>query len=91
MYCEVDVPELELILFVQTQWALMFVCLDRALTLQKVHTYSALQDLVLIHTQVVTCFTQLMDDSEDIPDLQNKKYKNFHLERLVSPPVSVPP
>ena len=47
---EVDVLELELVLFVRTRWASMFMCLDRALTLQKVRTYSALQDLVLIHT-----------------------------------------
>jgi hypothetical protein len=45
MCWEVDVPELELVLFVRTQWASMFVCLDRALTLQKVCTYIAWQDL----------------------------------------------
>jgi len=36
---EVEDPELELVLFVQTQWASMFDCLDRALTLQMVRTY----------------------------------------------------
>jgi hypothetical protein len=81
MCWEVNVPELKLMLFVRTQWALMFACLDRALTLQTVCTYTAWQDLLLIHRQAVTRFTQLMDDSEDVPPLQKKMYDEFHLSR----------
>jgi len=78
---EVDVPELELVLFVRTRWASMFACLDRALTLQTVCTYTAWQDLLLIHGQAVTRFTQLADDSEDVPPLRKKTYDEFHLSR----------
>jgi len=58
----------------------MFVCLDQALTLQTVHTYTVCQesqDHVLIYTQAITRFTQLADDSEDVPPLRNKKYSGF--------------
>jgi hypothetical protein len=81
---EVDDPELELVLFVQTRWGLMSACLDRALRLQLVRTYTpwAMQDGVLIHTQAVTCFTLLVDSSEDVPPLWKKKYRSFLLSKL---------
>ena len=63
----------------------MFMCLDQALTLQMVHTYTVcqeLQDHVLIHIQAITCFTQLADDSEDVPPLCNKKYSGFQLSKV---------
>jgi hypothetical protein len=59
----------------------MFACLERALALQQVRTYTAIQDLVLIHTQAVTHFTQLTDDSDDVPALRNKKYHMYRLTR----------
>jgi hypothetical protein len=40
-----------------------------------------MEDLVLIHTQAVTHFTQLADDSDDVPALQNKEYKSFQVSR----------
>ncbi|SRR5216683_3191602 len=82
---EVNDPELELVLFVRTRWGLMSACLDQALRLQSVCTYTpwAMQDLVLIHAQVVMCFTLLTDDSEDVPPLQKKKkYRSFLLSKL---------
>ena len=69
-------------LYVRTRWALMFNCLDRALTLQTVCTYRARQDSVLIHTQALTCFAQLADDSEEVPPLRNKKYSWWRLSKL---------
>jgi len=59
----------------------MFVCLDQALTLKTVHSYTAWHDLVLIHMQVVTRLTQLADYSEDVPPLRNKKYLSFQLSK----------
>jgi len=47
---EVNVPALELMLFVRTRWASMFVCLDRALTLEPVRTHTAWKDLTDSHT-----------------------------------------
>jgi len=55
----------------------MFDCLDRALTLQMVCTYTVWQDNVLTQSQAVKRFTQLADDSEDVPPLCNKKYSKF--------------
>jgi hypothetical protein len=81
---EVDDPELELVLFVRTRWGSMSACLDRALRLQSVRTYTpwAMQDLVLIHAQAITRFTLLADSSEDVPPLRKKKYRSFLLSRL---------
>ena len=79
---KVKAPELELILYVRTRWSSMFDCLDRALTLQMVHTYRAWQGSVLIHTQAVTCFAQLADDSEEVPPLHNKKYSWWRLSKV---------
>jgi len=61
----------------------MFACLDRALKLQAVRTHKpwATEDLVLIHAQAVTRFTQLADNSDDVPALRNKEYKSFQLSR----------
>lgn len=78
---EVDVPELELILFIRTRWASMFACLDRALKLRNVRSYTAWKDLMLILAQAITRFTQLADESEEVPTLRNKKYSSFHLTR----------
>jgi hypothetical protein len=80
---DVDVPELELVLFVRTRWASMFACLDRALKLQLVRTYKPWvpEDVVLIHAQAVTRFTQLADDSDHVPALRNKEYKSFQLSK----------
>ena len=41
---EVGDPELELLLFVRTRWSSMFVCLERALNLQKVVTFTFSND-----------------------------------------------
>jgi hypothetical protein len=62
----------------------MSACLDQALRLQSVRTYTpwAMQDLVLIHTQAVMCFTLLIDSSEDVPPLWKKKYRSFLLSKL---------
>ena len=62
----------------------MSACLDQALRLQLVRTYTpwAMQDGILIHAQVVTCFTLLADSSEDVPPLQKKKYRSFLLSKL---------
>ena len=38
---EVGAPQLELVLFVQTQWSSMSLYLDRALALQKVVSFTA--------------------------------------------------
>jgi len=35
----------------------------------------------VICTQAITCFTKLVDDSEDVPALPKKKYGLFDLER----------
>ena len=81
MCCEVNIPVLELILFVRMRWGSMFTCLEWALKLQTVSTYTEWQDLVLIHTQAVTQFTQLTDDSDDVPPLRKKTYKGFSLSK----------
>jgi len=78
---EANVPQLELVLFVRTRWASMSACLDRALTLELVRTYTAQQDLVLIHAQALTRFAVLADNSEDVPPLRKKKYRWFELSR----------
>jgi hypothetical protein len=58
----------------------MFACLDWALTLEPVCTHiAAWKDLVLIHTQAITQFTQVADNSEDIPPLWKKTYHLFLL------------
>jgi hypothetical protein len=36
---------------------------------------------LLIHIQAVTRFTQLADDSEDVPALRNKEYRDFRLSK----------
>jgi hypothetical protein len=59
----------------------MFACLDRALTLEPVRTHTAWKDLVLIHTQAITRFTQVVDNSEDVPPLRKKTYCLFLLSR----------
>ena len=81
MCCKVEVPERELVLFVRTQWASMSTCLDRALTLQKVCTYAAQHDDILIHTQAITRFTQLADNSDKVPTLRNKTYSSFRMSK----------
>lgn len=59
----------------------MFACLDRALKLRNVRSYTAWKDLMLILAQAITRFTQLADESEEVPTLRNKKYSSFHLTR----------
>jgi hypothetical protein len=59
----------------------MFACLDWALTLKMVHSYTVWHGLILIHMQAVTRFMQLTDYSEDVPPLRNKKYRLFHLSK----------
>ena len=78
---EVNIPEHDLMLFVRTRWASMFACLERALMLKLVCSYTASQDLVLIHPQAITRFTQLADDSDEVPALRNKKYSWFRISK----------
>ena len=82
MCCEVGAPVLELVLFVRTQWASMFACLDRALTLQTVRTCTVWLYSILIHVQAMTRFAQLADDSEDVPKLHNRKYSWFRMSKF---------
>lgn len=37
---------------------------------------------LLIHAQAVIRFTQLADESEDVPTLRKKKYRDFRLSKL---------
>jgi hypothetical protein len=59
----------------------MYACLDRAIKQQSVCISTAQQDLTLILAQAIARFTQLADDSDEVPALQNKKYRGFHLSR----------
>jgi hypothetical protein len=78
---EVEVPKHKLMLFVQTRWASMSTCLDQALTLQKICTYAEQHNNILIYTQAITHFTQLADDSNEVPTLQNKTYSSFRMSK----------
>ena len=60
----------------------MYNCLDRAIALQMVRTYRPWKDSVLIHSQEVTRFAQLADDSEEVPPLCNKKYSWWQLSKV---------
>jgi len=79
---KVKAPELELILYVRTRWSSMYNCLDRAIALQTVRTYRPWKDSILIHSQAVTRFAQLADDSEEVPPLRNKKYSWWRLSKV---------
>jgi hypothetical protein len=81
MCCEVNIPEHDLVLFVRTRWASMFACLKRALTLKSVGSSTPCQYLVLIYAQAITRFTQLVDESDNVPALRKKEYSDFHLSR----------
>ena len=78
---EVNIPEHNLMLFVQTRWASMFACLERALKLRPVCSYIVCQYIVLIHAQAIARFTQLADDSDEVPALHKKKYIQFRLSK----------
>ncbi|KAF8143063.1 hypothetical protein K438DRAFT_1945978 [Mycena galopus ATCC 62051] len=65
-YCiQANVPELELLLWVRTQCASLYKCLDHALTLRK----------------AIDLFVQLADDSDDVPSLRNKFYCHYTLSK----------
>jgi len=72
-------PELELLLFVRTRWSSMYACLDRALALQEVPTFTQPKNELLICIQAVSCFTALADESKHVPKLRKKKYIDFRL------------
>jgi hypothetical protein len=78
---EVNIPEHDLMLFVQTHWASMFACLEWALKLRPVCSYIVCQYIVLIHAQAIARFTQLADDSNEVPALCKKKYIRFRLSK----------
>lgn len=50
MCCDAKIPPLELVLFVRTRWASMFTCLNRAIKLQEVCTYTVWRDNILIES-----------------------------------------
>ncbi|KAJ6537529.1 hypothetical protein DFH09DRAFT_1283526 [Mycena vulgaris] len=58
-------PELELLLWVRTRCAFLYKCLDRVLTLRK----------------PIDLFVRLADDSEEVPDLRNKYYRDYTLSK----------
>src|SRR5271154_2691032 len=60
---EVALPELKLTQYVRTRWASLYNTLDRFIKLQP----------------AVTHFIQLVDDSEEVPTLKNKRYADFRL------------
>ncbi|KAJ6592120.1 hypothetical protein DFH09DRAFT_1073190 [Mycena vulgaris] len=62
---QVTTPELELLLWVCTRWASLYKCLDRVLTLRK----------------PIDPFVRLADDSEEVPDLRNKYYRDYTLSK----------
>ncbi|KAG1718689.1 hypothetical protein EDD22DRAFT_961431 [Suillus occidentalis] len=62
---EENVPELELLQWIRTHWALLYKCLDRMLLL----------------CQAVNCFTNLANESNKVPTLRNKTYNNFKLDQ----------
>jgi len=62
---EEDLPTLELLQWVRTRWASLFKCLERFIALRP----------------AVTRFTNLADESPEVPKLRNKKYQDFKLDR----------
>ncbi|KAF8156025.1 hypothetical protein B0H34DRAFT_517919 [Crassisporium funariophilum] len=62
---QVDVPVLQLILWIRTRWASLYAFLDRLLILRK----------GVVH------FSQLADDSDEVPNLKGKSYSDFRLQK----------
>ncbi|KAG2029790.1 hypothetical protein BDR03DRAFT_1017943 [Suillus americanus] len=62
---EENVPELELLQWIRTRWVSLYKCLDRMLMLR----------------QAINHFTNLADESHEVPTLRNKTYDNFKLNR----------
>ncbi|KAG1798503.1 uncharacterized protein HD556DRAFT_1305965 [Suillus plorans] len=60
---EVDLPTLKLLKWVRTRWASLFKMLEQVIRLRK----------------GVNRFTQLADDSKEVPNLQGKTYSAFKL------------
>ncbi|KAG2035448.1 hypothetical protein BDR03DRAFT_983731 [Suillus americanus] len=61
---EENVPQLELLQWVRTCWALLYKCLDH----------------MLILCCAVNHFTNLVDKSKELPTLHNKSYDDFKLD-----------
>ncbi|KAG2098564.1 hypothetical protein BD769DRAFT_1394397 [Suillus cothurnatus] len=61
---EENVPQLELLQWVRTHWALLYKCLDH----------------MLILCCAVNHFTNLVDKSKELPTLHNKSYDDFKLD-----------
>ncbi|KAJ6608449.1 hypothetical protein B0H10DRAFT_1921095 [Mycena sp. CBHHK59/15] len=62
---QAGVPVLELLLWVQTRWASLYKSLDRCLILRK----------------AIDLFVRLADDSDEVPDLRDKQYRNYMLTK----------
>lgn len=62
---QVEVPVLQLLLWIRTRWASLFTFLDRLLILKK----------------GVNHFVQLADDSDEVPNLKGKAYSDFRLRK----------
>ncbi|KAJ7815702.1 hypothetical protein B0H14DRAFT_3745409 [Mycena olivaceomarginata] len=63
--CMVSLKELELLLRVRTRWASLYKCLDRALEQRK----------------AIDQFVNSADDSEKLPSLRKKAYREYKLSR----------
>ena len=70
---EVNIPTLQLLMWIQTRWASLYNFMDRLITLRPVrvsgHTFNIPRTVLW---QAVTHFVQLADDSEDVPNLNKK-------------------
>lgn len=79
-----QVPVLELLQWIRTRWASLYLFLDRILVLQKVSShflYVSDQCILNVLLQAVNRFIQLADDSDEVPDLKDKKYRDFRLSK----------
>jgi hypothetical protein len=81
---QANVPVLELLLWVRTQWASLYKCLDRVLTLRKVSSSSCSlspYSANFSNFQAIDLFVRLADDSNEVPDLRDKEYRIYTLSK----------
>jgi hypothetical protein len=80
---QLNIPPLELLLWVRTRWGSLFKFLERFIQLKAVRStflpiYATSHVLTLL--QAVNQFILLADESDTVPDLtKNRSYADFHL------------
>jgi hypothetical protein len=79
---ECGAPDLELLTWIRTRWASLYYFLDRIIVLKAVCSSPAHRVCCLTHSSKgVNRFTQLADESDEVPDLQKKSYAQFKLSK----------